>query len=153
MTDEPREESFQNGSPRPARRRWLVLTAVVCTVCFVGWLVFPKFFRARARGQSSCKSNLKKLGTAMEMYSTDHSGKYPASMAQLTPNYLKTIPDCPQNGPGAYQMWTGANAPGNPGNKEYYYAHCIKGHPKINVPPGYPAYNGVVGLIERSPPP
>lgn len=37
-------------------------------------------------------SNLKNIGTALEMYSTDHKGLYPKKLDELTPDYLKQIP-------------------------------------------------------------
>jgi hypothetical protein len=59
--------------------------------------------QASAEGQTAaCKSNLKNLGTALEMYSTDNAGHYPGSMAQLSPNYYKTIPTCPAAGKDTY---------------------------------------------------
>lgn len=131
----------------------VIILALLGIVLVLGANLVPNFIRAHARGLTACKSNLKNIGTAMEMYSTDHRGKYPASMGQLTPNYLKTIPICPQNGADAYQMWTGADAPGNTGYAEYYYVSCTEGHSRVSVSVGYPAYNGVIGLIERSPRP
>ena len=119
-------------------------------------LVIPRLFiRPRNGGQlSSCKSNLKNIADAMEMYSTDYMGKYPARMDLLTPNYLKTIPKCPQNGTNAYKMWVGVDAPMRPaGYKDYYYICCVKGHTRVDVGPGYPAYDAVIGLVERPPGP
>ena len=55
-----------------------------------------QFQDARAQGQlTACKSNLKNIGTSCEMYSTDYEGRYPKTTALLTPNYLKTSPECP----------------------------------------------------------
>lgn len=52
---------------------------------------------------SACKSNLKNLGTALEMYSTDNAGRYPNDTSLLTAgNYLKTIPTCPAAGKDSY---------------------------------------------------
>lgn len=86
----------------------------------------------------------------MEMYSTDWVGLYPTGgMASLTPNYLKTIPECPQG--GTYIMEQGKSAKYNTQSYEdYYFVYC-KGdaHTSISVPANYPQYNGIVGLIER----
>jgi len=41
------------------------------------------------------------------MYATDWSGKYPTSLAQLTPKYLKTLPECSVSGTFTYQYRTG----------------------------------------------
>ena len=71
------------------------LTALaLCAI--VAALLVPNFIRARSRGSlTACKSNLKNLGTACEMYFTDHD-EYPKSASLLTPNYLQTIPECPE---------------------------------------------------------
>ncbi|MGE0490078.1 MAG: hypothetical protein AB7S38_12800 [Vulcanimicrobiota bacterium] len=41
-----------------------------------------------------CRSNLKNIGTALELWATDHEGERPASLQELTPNYLRDLPDC-----------------------------------------------------------
>lgn len=100
---------------------------------------------ARSQGQlTACKSNLKNIGTALEMYSTDNEGRYPPTMAHLTPNYLKTIPSCPMTGRDTY-------------SKSYYnerepdtYAVYCQGynHEIVDIPPNHPAYDGFTGLNE-----
>ncbi len=47
-----------------------------------------------------CKSNLIKIVTACEMYSTDFEGHYPVSLSILVPKHLKTLPECPLNAAG-----------------------------------------------------
>lgn len=49
-----------------------------------------------------CLLNAKKIGTAMEMYSTDNSGHYPRELSMLTPEHLKTIPTCGFSGSDSY---------------------------------------------------
>ena len=51
-----------------------------------------------------CKSRLKDIGTAMEKYSADAAGEYPATLEELIPKYLPAIPECPQNGADAYRL-------------------------------------------------
>lgn len=59
--------------------------------------------QASAKGKTTaCKSNLKNIATALEMYSTDNAGRYPTSLAPLTPMYLKTIPTCPAAAKDSY---------------------------------------------------
>lgn len=116
-------------------------------------ILAPNFIRARARGHlTACKSNLKNIGTAMEMYSTDWSGLYPPrGLAQLTPNYLKTIPECPATGEVTYVMTQGPAAKYNTQSyQDYYFVQCDgENHSWVSVPQNYPQYNGIVGLIER----
>jgi len=52
---------------------------------------------------TACKSNLRNLGTALEMYSTDNAGRYPKDISLLTAgNYLRNIPTCPAAGKDSY---------------------------------------------------
>ena len=46
-------------------------------------------------GLSACRSNLKNIATSLEIYSADNGGLYPSSLAQITPGYLKVLPQCP----------------------------------------------------------
>ena len=134
------------------------LMIVIAIIAILAAILVPNFIRARAQGQlTACKSNLKNIGTAAEMYSTDWSGKY-SSYVTLTPNYLKVGPKCPTAGSDTYAAnWkTGATAPGNgapgPVYTDYYYVSCATGtHLAVSVSGAYPAYNGITGLIERSP--
>jgi hypothetical protein len=45
-----------------------------------------------------CRSNLKNLATALEMYSSDNSGRYPISLRELHGTYLYEMPKCPVTG-------------------------------------------------------
>ena len=66
-------------------------------------LVAPMLARRQAeKDLSDCGQQLKDLQTALEMYSTDWSGRYPLEQALLTPNYLKAIPTCPTGQPYLY---------------------------------------------------
>lgn len=108
--------------------------------------------RARAQGQlTACKSNLKNIGTALEMYATDFEGRYPPSLSLLTPNYLKTLPECPSAATTSYIMESGLKAPGNEKKKkEFRHLECRGEHHKpVGLSAGYPRYNTVEGLIER----
>src|ERR1700722_14687830 len=84
------------------------LMIVIAIIAILAAILVPNFIRARAQGQlSSCESNEKNIGTAMEMYSTDNSGRYTTAFAGsgasgMTPNYLKVIPTCPSAGTDTY---------------------------------------------------
>lgn len=72
-------------------------------IAVLGAIVVPNFVRSHSRDSiQACKSNLKNIGTALEMYSTDWGGKYPATLEVLSPNYLKIIPECPRAGKDTY---------------------------------------------------
>jgi hypothetical protein len=128
--------------------------AAVGAVGAVGAAVLvPNFIKARAQGQTTaCKSNLKNIGTALEMYSTDWSGKYPTSLDTLTPNYLRTIPECPAAGSMTYKAHFGPKAKGNTeGYADYYYVECAgSSHEDVGIPADYPAFSSITGLLEGS---
>jgi hypothetical protein len=115
-------------------------------------ILVPRYLRANSRSTlPNCKGNLKNIGTAMEMYSTDWSGKYPASLAQLTPNYLKTIPDCITAGEVTYRAAFGPDVGYNtPHFQDYYIIWCAGEHhvERHGLEPNFPQYDGIDGLIE-----
>lgn len=126
---------------------------IAVNVCVLVLLLTPTGCRLSAQGSTpACKSNLKNIGTAMEMYSIDWNGKYPAGgKSQLTPNYLKTIPECPAAGTDTYRMALGPSAPYNTKSYEdYYFIECQgRSHVPFDIPQNYPQYTCLVGLIER----
>ena len=91
---------------------------------------------------TSCKSNLKNLATACEMYCTDWSGNYPHNLGLLTPNYMKIIPPCPAGGTAYAYEW--ATVPD-------MFTMVCKGshHLDAGTPANYPQYSAEQGLIER----
>lgn len=97
-----------------------------------------------------CKSHLKDIGTAMEAYSTDFSGKYPSNLDQLVPKYLKALPECEAAGKVSYKLYTGQGPANNPGYEDYYYLECHgQNHSDSGIRGHYPAYDGISGLLER----
>ena len=50
-----------------------------------------------------CRENIKKIGTAAEMYLTDNVPNYPSHIDQLGPAYLSLHPACPFDG-SRYQV-------------------------------------------------
>lgn len=72
------------------------ILAVLAFLALLAAIIVPNFIKVKPRGVSTaCKSNLKNIATALEMFSTDNKGAYPPQLAGLTPNYLKMIPNCP----------------------------------------------------------
>ena len=129
-----------------------LILAVVLVV--LGVFVAPSYKRARLdRDFQFCKENLKDIGAALDKYGKDSSGKFPSSLEALTPNYLKTLPECPAAGRTTYSIQVGPNAPSNKEkSEEYYYVECQGGnHTGVSVTGNFPAYNFTDGLIERSP--
>lgn len=122
------------------------LMIVIAIIAILAAILVPNFIRARAQGQfTACKSNLKNIGTALEMYSTDASGRYPTTLNSLTPNYLKTIPTCPSAGAATYTG--GFTSASNP---DAYTVVCTgTNHKAVDAGQNYPQYNSVQGLIEK----
>ncbi len=145
------DDLLNAGGKKPSHST-LFAVALVASFLVICAVVVPNFMRARAGGRiTSCLSNLKNIGTACEMYSTDYSGKYPPRMELLVPNYLKTLPECPATGSTTYKLQTGLNVGYNSiGAEDYYFISCHgANHEAIGIPPNYPQYDGIQGLIER----
>jgi hypothetical protein len=127
----------------------------LCALLLVtGAVILPRFFAPNVRRAiTGCKANLKNIGTALEMYSTDTGGSYPRSLTALAPKYFKTIPFCEAAGQPNYKVYFGRSAPFNAGGQEdYYFVECAgENHTSVGVTANYPAYNGIQGLIERAP--
>ena len=112
----------------------------------VAAILVPNFVRARGQGQATaCKSNLKNIGTALEMYSTDHDGHFPSSLSQLVPSYLKWVPTCPSAGKDTYSPSFQASA-----RPDAYTVICGgHNHGGAGLSPTYPQYTSFQGLLER----
>lgn len=124
------------------------LMIVIAIIAILAAILVPNFIRARAQGQATaCKSNLKNIGTALEMYSTDSSGRFPTTLVSLTPNYLKSIPSCPSVGTITYtgSGYTSASIP------DAYTVVCngSTNHTGAGYTANYPQYTSTQGLIER----
>ncbi len=89
-----------------------------------------------------CQGNLKNIGTALEMYSTDFNCKYPYSLSLLTPEYLRAIPTCS----GAKRDTCSETYTCSP-DKEAYSFYCRgKNHSEVGVDEDYPRYDSKNGL-------
>jgi len=110
---------------------------ILGTLCLLGIeILVPNFIRCRCQGpNAACKSNLKAIGIAIEMYSSDHAGAYPRSLSTLTPDYLRTLPNCPYG-----RSYSTALAP------QAYTVVC--GDPDHYHRRGYPQYTSATGLVE-----
>jgi len=133
--------------------------AVVAVVAVVGLcmligiavlaaILVPNFIRARAQGQyTACTSNLKNIATALEMWSTDHEGRYPTSLSQLVEgdSYLRTIPMCPAAEADTYSRTYRSSA-----HPDRFTVECSgHNHGALGAGPGYPQYSSTHGLQDR----
>lgn len=121
------------------------LMIVIAIIAILAAILVPNFLRARNQGQlTACKSNLKNMGTALEMYSTDYSGTYPSAASRLTTTYLQTLPRCPLNSTSDYSYTTASNATA-------YTLSCAGSfHSGIGgCVANQPSYDSLQGLLPR----
>ena len=129
--------------PSPATLGGLLLVAVTLMV-----VVLPNFIRCVCRGPlTACKSNLKNIGTGLEMYATDWAGQYPPDLSYLAPNYLRTMPTCPNAGKDTYSHSYQVSH-GEPEQYTIMCRGCYHHGASIDTP-NYPQYTALQGLIER----
>ncbi len=125
------------------------LMIVIAIIAILAAILVPNFIRARAQGQfTACKSNLKNIATALEMYSTDAQGRYPTALTKLSDDqkYLRTIPTCASSGTDTYT--TDFSSDSNP---DRYTVFCAgDNHSAVDAGAGYPQYNSIAGLLEKS---
>ena len=104
------------------------------------------YMQARSTGMlTACRSNLKNVGTALEMYATDNIGRYPPSLSYLTTDYLKQLPTCPAAG---YDTYSGGYM--SRITPDSYVVYCSgHNHGDVGEPPNLPAYSSRQGLVDR----
>ncbi|MGE0491096.1 MAG: hypothetical protein AB7S38_17950 [Vulcanimicrobiota bacterium] len=124
------------------------MTTLVLAACaLLTWSFAAGVVRHRAQGRlMACKSNLKGIGTALEMYSTDWCGRYPTNINLVTPNYLKTLPTCPGARSDSYSA--SYQSTSRPDVYTLYCQgmnHCEAGF----IEPNYPRYQAISGVLER----
>jgi predicted Ser/Thr protein kinase len=112
-------------------------------VLFLGVIMVPGFIRARAQGTlTACKSNLKEIGQAIELYDADHLSSGPDKLESLVPKYLKALPTCPA-GHRLYGYVRDARS-------RNYTIYCSG---DMHVPITkifYPQYSAMYGVIDRA---
>ncbi len=98
----------------------------------------------------ACESNLKNIGTALDMSSTDH-GSYPSQLSELTPNYLKSVPTCPSGKSYGAEIsgdkYLVYCAGGWHGMTRSSDIHSAQNHTHSKTVPRSPAYSSTEGLL------
>ena len=136
----------------------IIIPLFSCLFCIV--FRIPVIVSGRSGIFCACQGNLKNLGTALDMYKDDHKGKYPLSLSQLKPKYLRFIPKCPinlkENTPAAsyYESIHGLSPEAYKyevsKDRTSFTMYC-KGnnHKSVGIKSNYPQYNSVDGLIAK----
>lgn len=122
------------------------LMIVIAIIAILAAILVPNFIRARAQGQlTACQSNLRTIATSCEMYSVDYAGHYPPAFANLTPNYLKSPPECPAAGTTTYSAMYSVTL-----NPDTYSFYCEGNfHLAVSVPSDHPQWISAIGLKAR----
>jgi hypothetical protein len=122
----------------------LLLFAVIAFLALSSYLrTLDEHWRVRASSHLiACSYNLKNLAAALEIYSSYNSGHYPPSLAHLSPDYLETLPTCPEA-----KIMTYAYASST--SSDAYTAWCRGSYHVPFARKDYPKYDSVQGLFER----
>ncbi len=140
-----------------------IWTCIFCVSTFVYFGVFSggRMVRTKDQGRlTACKSNLKNIGVAMEMYATDNQGQCPDRLESLAPSYLKTLPECPSARQQTYApsyRFSRKAVPARSSTQQVptglssddYTVYCQGNHhAQVGMPADYPLYSSLSGLIE-----
>jgi len=112
------------------------LVVFVVTGLLAADRVPPYLHESGMRLVTECEGNMVQIATALEMYSTDNSGRYPASLKLLVPAYLRNVPTCPSAHKDTYSSSYSCH------NDPYMYTIFCRGHNHINagLSPNLPRY-------------
>jgi hypothetical protein len=123
------------------------LTWLVILVLAAASIAPTLMHRVEQRRLRACQENLKAIATACEIDSII-PGRYPYRLEQILAEYFETvvkIPNCPAAGKDTYSL--GFQSASNP---DAFSICCTQhNHAALGVPPNYPQYCNVSGLIER----
>lgn len=126
---------------------WILLMLLPLLFCFN--LLFRYYGYSSGRF-TQCQSNIKNLGTALDMYASDNDGNYPATLKKLNPEYLRVIPTCAQAWKDTYtDGYVVYNDLKDPENNRYTLYCSGKYHKLVGVPRNYPQYCSNEGLLPR----
>jgi hypothetical protein len=134
-----------HGSQQPANA--ILLPLVVVPTAIIAGMTLPALAKAKGKAQSiSCVNNLKQMGLAALIYSSDHNGTFPPDFVtmkdQLNTPRILVCPAAPNHAIGATLTWanfepaessyeclTGGLSASTPGNEKKVLFRCrIHGH-------------------------
>ena len=113
------------------KRRDLLIAVAVLGGCLVAYKT------GQFGGVGPCSQDMQAIATACEMYASDHAGRYPTELKELTPRYLSST-RCPLGG-GAY-AFESAKSP------DTFTLVCRGSHyQRSGFRPGHPYYTASYG--------
>lgn len=97
-------------------------------------------------GEGQCATNMKNLATALEMESTDHQGRYPMGLSDISPQNLTSarlekLPSCPVSGKD--YVYERREQP------DGYTITCGADHSGDGLAAGFPYYTSEKGLVKQ----
>jgi len=116
------------------------LMIVIAIIAILASVLVPNFSKSKEKAQlEACKSNLRSIAIAMELYAADNNGFHTPYTDfafhtrfvpnYLVPNYIKVLPTCP-TGHGyavAANCPTGSYSPHNPSPADLVISLCGPG--------------------------
>ena len=80
------------------------LVIVVAILLLLAAIALPAFFQNQQKQRAAeCAMHLDAIGNACKRHASDKGG-FPATLAELVPDYLPAVPTCPSG--GTYTMGT-----------------------------------------------
>lgn len=157
------EENNKKEKKGSAFIMWIAVGVVI--VIFILITISSNAGSARSQGQYiACMSNCKNIAIGIEIYSTDNEGHVPPNLSSLTPDAMKFIPTCPSAGRDTYSQTYKASINKEDSSKDTFSFHCsgfnhgyqtiyilgfIPYTVKSGIPPDYPQFDSVKGLIRK----
>ncbi|MCE1248054.1 MAG: hypothetical protein LWY06_15540 [Firmicutes bacterium] len=141
--------------PEPQEKKpvikWILLIILTGTGIFCLYNLPPTFFKTSMDSgcYTQCRTNLRRIGTALKLYAEDNNGNYPPNLRMLTGKYLKEIPLCSEADKDTYsQDYQFYN---NEQEKIHRYTFYCNGkwHVRMGIRENYPQYTSMDKLISR----
>jgi prepilin-type N-terminal cleavage/methylation domain-containing protein len=124
------------------------LMIVIAIIAILASILIPNFVKARAQSQhTACCSNVKNIGTACEMYSTENQGHYPNTMTLVTGGgYMQSAPTCPSANSNTVYNTIATNS-----NPDRYTTYCSgSNHSDLGCSADYPQFTSTRGLLRKN---
>lgn len=124
------------------------LMIVIAIISILALIFSVNVIRARAKGQyTGCITNLKHMGTSLQMYATENNQRFPLNINLITPKYMKIIPTCPSVS-GTFPYVNGFTSASNPDRYTLVCSGTPGNHRGVGKGAHYPQYTYDRGLIE-----